>query len=185
MSFSEELRYATTTDLSRCPGDGRLQVLTQLARARRTSTGNLPLAVDMRSPGLAGVYLQYGWGRPGQLGRQTNRPVAQLLIIPEQPPVGKVEVKLYFCDGQSDPAQKIESFTLDINGHFQFCWQAPKSKERQYLLSVEVPLSATRQLPAYFITLKDFKRSGGAIDGDIRQPLPGISVSTIMFRPIE
>ena len=185
MSLSEKLKFSTTTDLSRCPEDKRLQVLTQLARARRTSTGNLPLAIDMRSPGLAGVYMQYGWGRPDQLGRRTNRPVAQLLVIPEQPPTGKIEVKLYFSDDQSDPAQKIEGFTLDINGLFQFCWQAPEPKERQYLLNVEVPFSVTRQLSAYFITFRDFKRSEDSIDGDIRRSLPGFSVSTIMFRPIE
>ena len=185
MPFSAKSRDTARADMSLHPGDGQLQVLTLLARARHTSAGNLPLAIVMRSPHLEGVRAQYGWGQPGSQGRRTNRPVAQLLIVPTQPPDSKAEVKFYFTNGQSDPIQKIESFTLDINGRLQIRWQAPDSSVGQHLLKVEVPLSVTRELSAYFITFTDFKVSRDAIDDDARRSSPGILLCEIMIQPIE
>jgi hypothetical protein len=165
------------------PGALRLQIKTLLSRARNRTTGELPLAIDLRLPHTRGLHVLGNPRRDAKLGLYLTQATTQLLIVPTEPPGTATEFQVvleWHAGGTVDLPDRLD---VDINGGTAVASTRPESPRGKELISLTVPASAFAELSAYLVT---FRLIGGARGsgeiGDVEDSAPAVAILMMLLR---
>jgi hypothetical protein len=157
------------SDLSPPPVDGRVQALHAMAlrpdeprarflvalrRARGRATDRLPLRIDLRDPAAFAAHALGGWWFGAEQGSWTDGPVAQLLVVPGEPPQGAVVVTLQLLDVLVDRRHPARAVTIDVNGAAAARWFFARDRPWERRRVLVVPEAAVGRLAGFLITLR-------------------------------
>lgn len=134
-------------------GDGHMQFLATLRRARGRTLGALPLTLDLCDARTFTACSLGGWSFAEAAGTWTDGPLSQLLIVPDTPPSGDIAVTLEVGEVLLNPRNPTQSVAVDINGAAFACWAfgaPPEAASRR----IVVPGSAAAGLGAFLVTLR-------------------------------
>lgn len=164
------------------PDEPRTRFLAALRRARGRASDRLPLRIDLRDPAAFAQHALGGWWFGGEQGCWTDGPVAQLLVVPGEPPRGAVVVALQLLDVLVDRLHPVRAVTVDVNGAAEARWLFARDRPWDPRRLLVVPDAAVEPLAGFLVTVKvDPRHRPPASAGhDLRSR--GIALGTVTLR---
>lgn len=136
------------------PDDARTNFLVALRRARGTTAGRLPVAIVLaEAAGFAACALG-GWSFSGTSGCWTDGPLAQLLIVPAEPPQGDALVEFEIADALVNPRHRTQAVNADVNGAASARWTFAHDQPWEPRRRIVVPGGAVERLSGFLISLR-------------------------------
>lgn len=118
------------------------------------TSDQLPLVVDLRDPqSLADIALG-GWSFAGNSGSWTSGPLAQLLVVPTEPPSGTGIVEFHVAEVLVNARHPTQVITIDINGAAEARWLFMHGQSWEPRRFVIVPKNAVERVSGFLISLR-------------------------------
>lgn len=136
------------------PEHAKTRFLVALRRARGMTSGQSPLVVDLRVPQSVADVALGGWSFGGSSGIWTSGPLAQLLIVPTEPPSGTGVVEFHLAEVLVNARHPTQMITIDINGAAEARWLFTHGQSWEPRRFVIVPKNAVERVSGFLISLR-------------------------------
>ena len=150
LAAQDQARLATAMR----PEDARTRFLVALRRARGMTSGQLPLVVDLRVlKSLANIALG-GWSFAEGTGSWTSGPLAQLLVVPTEPPCRDTVIEFHIAQVLVTARHPTQMITIDVNGAAEARWLFMHDQPWEPRQIVIVPKNVVERLSGFLISLR-------------------------------
>jgi hypothetical protein len=136
------------------PEDAKTRFLVSLRRARGMTSGQLPLVVDLRDAQSLADIAVGGWSFAGKSGSWTSGPVAQLLVVPTEPPSGTGVVEFHIGEVLVNARHPTQMIAVDVNGGAEARWLFVHGQPWEPRRFVIVPKNAVERVSGFLISLR-------------------------------
>jgi hypothetical protein len=152
--FVSESRRRALMAIALRADDARTSFIATLRRARGATSAGLPLSIDLTNHSDFSACALGGWSFSDRVGSWTDGPIAQLLVVPSQPPQGNIVVAFDIGAALVSPAHPRQAITPSVNGVLGTDWIFNFGHSWEAARQLIVDGSAVERLGAFLITFQ-------------------------------